>query len=193
MGADKSRKHHGSAAPAGQRLCRQIVVALCVFSTLSIATTGLDSLQFSSSAEARPGGMRPHHFPAHGGGFGGPGHGGFGGPGHGGFGRPAHQPVHHYPADRPGYNHPGHYPVHRRPVVAAPRRAVVVAPIRPIPTVRPWYWGSVVAGVTIGTIIAVSVAKTVPPAPSPELCWYWTSASKTKGYWSYCTAPAAPM
>lgn len=193
MGAGKVGKGQGRVAAAGRRLCKQSVVAACVFLTLSIT--------FSSSVEARPGmGGGPRQLPAHGG-FGGPGRGGFHGGGHGGFGGPAHRPVHghpghrpihSHPAHRPIHGHPGHYPVHGRPVVAAPRRAVVVAPIRPIPAVRPWYWGTVVAGVTIGTIIAVSVANTVPPAPSPELCWYWTSASKTRGYWSYCTAPAAP-
>ena len=53
--------------------------------------------------------------------------------------------------------------------------------------VRPWaplpYYGAVVAGVTIGTIIAASA---VPPAPSTQVCWYWTSAAHTQGYWDYC-------
>lgn len=80
---------------------------------------------------------------------------------------PAHRNVHH------------HHHVHR---------TVVVAPVRPVPAVRPWYWGSVVAGVTIGTIIVVS-ASTVPKAPSPDLCWYWDNPSKTRGYWDYCIAP----
>ena len=34
------------------------------------------------------------------------------------------------------------------------------------------------AGVTIGSLIA---ATPVPPAPSPQLCWYWTSAAHTQG------------
>jgi hypothetical protein len=65
-------------------------------------------------------------------------------------------------------------------------RAVVVAPVRPIPGVRPWYWGRVVAGVTVGAII---VASTQPVAPSPDLCWFWADSSKTRGYWNYCVAP----
>ncbi|QGM45751.1 hypothetical protein [Methylocystis heyeri] len=173
-------------------LCKRLLASFCVFIVLTI---GLDnSTGFSSSAEARPG--RPAHYPARGG-FGHPGHGGggFGGPGHGVRG-PAHYPAHggfRHPGH--GVRGPGHYPAHghigRRPVVAAPRRAVVVAPVRPIPAVRPWYWGNVVAGVTIGAIIAVAVVGSAPKAPSPELCWYWTSASKTRGYWSYCSAPPA--
>ena len=53
--------------------------------------------------------------------------------------------------------------------------------------VRPWvpkpYYGTNVAGVTVGTLI---VASTIPPAPSSQLCWYWANASQTQGYWDYC-------
>ncbi|HEY6256780.1 MAG TPA: hypothetical protein VIY51_13400 [Xanthobacteraceae bacterium] len=53
--------------------------------------------------------------------------------------------------------------------------------------VRPWvrrpYYGTVVAGVALGTVIA---ATAVPPAPSSDLCWYWSNSSQTKGYWDYC-------
>jgi|HubBroStandDraft_6_1064221.scaffolds.fasta_scaffold161305_1 hypothetical protein len=53
--------------------------------------------------------------------------------------------------------------------------------------VRPWvrrpYFGTVVAGVALGTIIA---ATTIPPAPSSGLCWYWSNSSRTRGYWDYC-------
>ena len=53
--------------------------------------------------------------------------------------------------------------------------------------VRPWtpvpYYGSVVAGVALGTVIA---ARTVPPAPAPQLCWYWSTPAQTHGYWDYC-------
>ncbi len=54
--------------------------------------------------------------------------------------------------------------------------------------VRPWvaapYYGSVVAGVALGTII---VATTPPPPPSPALCWFWSSPTHTQGYWDYCS------
>jgi hypothetical protein len=53
--------------------------------------------------------------------------------------------------------------------------------------VRPWvrrpYYGTVVAGVALGTIIA---ASTIPAAPSSNLCWYWSNSSNTRGYWDYC-------
>jgi len=53
--------------------------------------------------------------------------------------------------------------------------------------VRPWvrrpYFGTVVGGVALGAIIA---ASTVPVAPQPGLCWYWTTSSQTSGYWDYC-------
>jgi hypothetical protein len=76
--------------------------------------------------------------------------------------------------------------IHTRP---APRRAVVVAPVRPVPAVRPWYWGRVVAGVAIGTIIVASAVAVAPKPPSPELCWSWSDSTKTKGYWNYCVPP----
>ncbi len=80
----------------------------------------------------------------------------------------------------------------RRPPVRTVRRTVVVAPVRPVPAVRPWYWGSVVAGVTIGAIVTVAAVNAVPKAPSPELCWFWSDSSKTRGYWNYCVAPRQP-
>jgi len=53
--------------------------------------------------------------------------------------------------------------------------------------VRPWvaapYYGSLVAGVAIGTVIAATAA---PPPPAPQLCWYWSSPAHTQGYWDYC-------
>ena len=75
---------------------------------------------------------------------------------------------------RPAHVH-GHVHVHR---------TVVVRPVRPW-IVRPYY-GAVVAGVTLGTIV---VASAVPPAPSPTLCWYWADPSQSKGYWDYCKPP----
>ena len=80
-------------------------------------------------------------------------------------------------------------PAARAPVVVAPRRTVVVAPVRPVPAARPWYWGRVVAGVTIGTIIVASAVAVAPKPPSPELCWFWSDSTKTKGYWNYCVPP----
>ncbi len=54
--------------------------------------------------------------------------------------------------------------------------------------VRPWvaapYYGAVVAGVALGAIIATTA---VPPAPSPQLCWFWSSPAQNQGYWDYCS------
>jgi hypothetical protein len=88
------------------------------------------------------------------------------------------------------YPHAGAYPHggYRGPVAHGP---VVVG--RPVARggvyVRPWvrrpYYGTVVAGVALGTMIVV--AASVPPAaPAPNLCWYWADASNTQGYWDYC-------
>jgi hypothetical protein len=63
-------------------------------------------------------------------------------------------------------------------------RTVVVRPVRPW-VVRPYY-GAVVAGVTLGTVIAVSA---IPVAPSSSLCWYWADEFQTRGYWDYCKIP----
>ena len=58
---------------------------------------------------------------------------------------------------------------------------VIVRPVRP--WVRRPYYGAVVAGVTLGTIIAVT---TIPPAPSSDVCWYWSNSSHTPIYWDHC-------
>jgi len=87
--------------------------------------------------------------------------------------------------------------VRHRAVVRAPahgrhvhRRTVVVAPVRAVPAVRPWYWGRVVAGVTVGAVLVVAAAGSQPKPPSSTLCWTWTDYAKTSGYWDYCTPPA---
>ena len=49
-------------------------------------------------------------------------------------------------------------------------------------------WGAVAFGVTMGTVIVVA-ANTPPPPPHPTLCWTWTNAALTKGYWYYCSGP----
>jgi hypothetical protein len=65
--------------------------------------------------------------------------------------------------------------------------AVGVGGVGVVRPVRPWvrrpYYGTIVAGVALGTII---VASTIPPAPSSDLCWYWSNSSHSKGYWDYC-------
>jgi hypothetical protein len=55
---------------------------------------------------------------------------------------------------------------------------------------RPWvrrpYYGRIVAGVALGTIIGVAVVGAVPRRPAPDLCWYWVDPYRTRGYWDYC-------
>ena len=56
--------------------------------------------------------------------------------------------------------------------------------------VRSWrhkpYYGSVIAGVALGTLIGVTAAGIAPPPPAPNLCWYWSNPYRNQGYWDYC-------
>ena len=45
------------------------------------------------------------------------------------------------------------------------------------------YYGNVIAGVALGTILATTIVRV---APAPNLCWYWTNTSHNRGYWDYC-------
>ena len=55
---------------------------------------------------------------------------------------------------------------------------------------RPWvrrpYYGTIIAGVALGTIITVAAVGYVPPRPAPNLCWYWADPYGNQGYWDYC-------
>ncbi len=57
-------------------------------------------------------------------------------------------------------------------------------------SVRPWvqrpYFGTVVGGIALGSVIAATAA---PTPPADNLCWVWTSTEHTQGYWDYCTPP----
>jgi hypothetical protein len=75
-------------------------------------------------------------------------------------------------------------PGHLEFVVRRAPRLVVVRPYRAW-TRRPHY-GSIIAGVILGTIVAAAVAGAVPPPPRPDLCWYWADRAYTRGYWDYC-------
>ena len=61
---------------------------------------------------------------------------------------------------------------------------------RPYWYARPWvrrpYYGRVVAGVALGTLITVAVVGAVPHRPAPDLCWYWADPYRNRGYWDYC-------
>jgi hypothetical protein len=60
------------------------------------------------------------------------------------------------------------------------------------PPVRGWvarpYYGTIVGGVALGTMIAVT-AGAVPAAPASNLCWFWADSAQVNGYWDYCVAP----
>lgn len=49
-------------------------------------------------------------------------------------------------------------------------------------------WGAVAFGVTMGAVIVVA-ANTPPYPPDPSLCWTWSNAALTQGYWYYCDGP----
>jgi hypothetical protein len=50
---------------------------------------------------------------------------------------------------------------------------------------RPYY-GTVIAGVVLGTIVTVAAVGMVPRRPAPDLCWYWADPYRNRGYWDYC-------
>jgi len=56
---------------------------------------------------------------------------------------------------------------------------------------RPWYrrpyFGTIVGGVALGTILTVAAVGVAPEyAPAEGLCWNWADPSMTTGYWDYC-------
>jgi hypothetical protein len=59
--------------------------------------------------------------------------------------------------------------------------------------VRGWvarpYYGTIIGGVALGTMIAVSAAGTVPVAPAENMCWFWADSAQVNGHWDYCVAP----
>ena len=64
---------------------------------------------------------------------------------------------------------------------------VVARPVK-VWAPRPYY-GRVVGGVALGTIVAATVIGSAPVAPAPNMCWYWTDPNQSRGYWDYCVAP----
>ena len=54
---------------------------------------------------------------------------------------------------------------------------------------RPYYGTAFIGAVALGTVIAVSAAHTIPVAPGPNACWYWSDPAETNGYWDYCVPP----
>ena len=92
----------------------------------------------------------------------------------------------------------------RRTTVAGPRgnvasRTVVRggAVVRPgyrgggVRWARPgWYgWpagGAIAAGAALGFVTAATAAAWAGAAPAPGMCWYYTDASRTQGFWDAC-------
>jgi hypothetical protein len=62
------------------------------------------------------------------------------------------------------------------------KKVVVVRPYRHW-NKRPYY-GTIIGGVAIGTILGAAAYSAV--APAPNLCWYWADPAQTRGYWDYC-------
>jgi hypothetical protein len=50
---------------------------------------------------------------------------------------------------------------------------------------RPYY-GTIIGGIALGTIIGVTAYGLAPRPPRPDLCWYWADYSRSRGYWDYC-------
>ena len=52
------------------------------------------------------------------------------------------------------------------------------------------YWwprgGAIAAGAAIGFVTAATAAAWAGPAPAANMCWYYTDASRTQGFWDYC-------
>jgi len=64
------------------------------------------------------------------------------------------------------------------------KRVVVVRPVRG--WYRKPYYGNFVAGVALGTVLAVGAVGVAPIAPASNLCWYWSDPAMINGYWDYC-------
>ena len=62
------------------------------------------------------------------------------------------------------------------------KKVVVVRPYRKWNR-RPYY-GTVIGGVALGTILGAAAYSAA--APAPNSCWYWADPSMTRGYWDYC-------
>lgn len=80
--------------------------------------------------------------------------------------------------------------VNRRANVNVNRNVRVGVGVRPV---RAWgarpYYGTVVGGVTLGSLIVASSMGVAPVAPAPNMCWFWMDDTQLGGYWDYCQAP----
>jgi hypothetical protein len=66
-------------------------------------------------------------------------------------------------------------------------RTVVVRPYRA--WVHRPYYGVLIGGVALGTVILATSPRIVPIAPDPTLCWFWSDQDQVRGYWDYCNPP----
>jgi hypothetical protein len=52
------------------------------------------------------------------------------------------------------------------------------------------YWwpvgGAIAAGAAIGVVSAATAAAWAGSPPGPNMCWYYTDASRTQGFWDAC-------
>lgn len=55
---------------------------------------------------------------------------------------------------------------------------------------RPWYrrpyYGTIIGGIALGTIVGVTAYGLAPHRPRPDLCWFWADEAQSRGYWDYC-------
>lgn len=83
---------------------------------------------------------------------------------------------------RPGWNGGG---VRRTTVVRPGYRGGGVRWVRPT-----GYWWrpgtAIAAGAAIGFVGAATAVAWAGAAPGPNMCWYYTDASKTQGFWDAC-------
>ena len=53
-----------------------------------------------------------------------------------------------------------------------------------------WYrWpagGAIAAGAALGFVTAATAVAWAGAAPAPGMCWYYTDASRTQGFWDTC-------
>ena len=130
----------------------------------------------------------------------------FGGGGGGPGARPAApgpSPAMRPPGGRPGFAGPSG----PRPGFGGPQTGFRPGPPRPGfrpgpgpgfrggPPARPYYvrrwaprpyFGTIIGGIALGTILGVAAYGVPPAPPAPGLCWYWADPSLTQGYWDYC-------
>ncbi len=82
---------------------------------------------------------------------------------------------------------------HRGTAVVGPRGGVAVRGGTVVrgAWVRPGgYWwrpgGAIAAGAAIGFVTAATAVAWAGAAPGPDMCWYYTDASRTAGFWDAC-------